>query len=459
MKTNWIATVATGAIALSLAAGSGAYAQMTDSHRHESGPPGQNPSMSRPQMSRSNVGHPAAGEQRSLGERAEHAADPAMRERAETGRPHEMATDRMQAQSRHEPHEATQTIGQGGGKRADHEAQQLPQPNREQGKTADMKQNKPAETSKSAASERHGHELGEGHIGRNERQPENLAGQKEKLTGQNQQQRGSSTERAAGDQREHNKQAEQGPQPRSTTAQQQGTHPAPGQTTGEARQHEAAGQAQNREDQNRENNGPARVQGRAGEMQSGSGERGQMASTKINDNQRTQVLNRLRSDRDLDRARSDVNIRVDVGERLPDRVRPLPLPADIVDVVPEYRGYDYTVIHDEVAIINPESREVVDVIPERGFTAESGSYGGSYAEGGRIELSHEQREILRRAALSSATTVGSSGPTCLSLRPVPEELARSRPELASDKYLAIGDQVVLVDPHDQKIVQVINSSD
>ncbi len=444
MKTNWIATVATGAIALSLAAGSGAYAQMTDSHRHESGPPGQNPSMSRPQMSRSNVGHPAAGEQRSLGERTEHAAEPAMRERAETGRPHETAADRMQAQSRHEPDDASQTIGQGGDKRADHEAQQLARPNREQGKTADMKQNKPAETSKSAASERHGHELGEGHIGRNERQPENLTGQKEKLTSQNQQQRGSSTERAAGDQREHNKQAERGPQPRSTTAQQQGTHPTPGQTTGEARQHEATGQAQNREDQDRENKGPAH---------------GQMASTKINDHQRTQVLNRLRSDRELDRARSDVNIRVDVGERLPDRVRPLPLPADIVDVVPEYRGYDYTVIHDEVAIINPESREVVDVIPERGFTAESGSYGVSYAEGGRIELSHEQREILRRAALSSATTVGSSGPTCLSLRPVPEELARSRPELASDKYLAIGDQVVLVDPHDQKIVQVINSSD
>jgi len=471
MKMNWITTAATGAIALSLAAGSGAYAQMMDAHRHESGPGGQGASMSRPDAARSEVGHAAGGEARALGERSEHAAQPDARERSETSRPHEMGADRAQAEGRHEGREATQTVGQGRERsehgeralpnsaaenrssrdRAGHEAQQLRQPNREQGKTADMKSSKPGETSKSTESGRHDQTTGQGHIGRNERQ-------RETLTGQTQQQRGSTTEHAAQSQQERNKQAEQPSRPGAATAQQQTNHP--GQTTGEARQHEGTGQAQNRD-----NNAPQQAQDRAeerhraGEMQGASNARGQTASTKVNNSQRTQVLDRLRSHHAFEQARSDVNIRVDVGERLPERVRPLPLPPDIVDVVPEYRGYDYTVIHDEVAIINPGSREVVDVIPERGFTAESGPYGGGFAEGGRIELSHEQREVLRRAALSSATTVGSSGPACLSLRPVPEELARSRPELASDKYLAIGDQIVLVDPHDQKIVQVINSSD
>ena len=478
MKMNWITTVATGAIALSLAAGSGAYAQMGDSHRHEAGPGGQGPSMARPDMSRSEPGHSAAGEQRSLGERSEHAAGSAMHEHAETDRTHEMAADRAEAERRHDGHDATQTIGQSGERagrgdralsngaaeqrldrsRAGHDARQPSEPGREQGKTADIKQNKPGETSKSAESGRQGRDDGRGRIGRNERQPANQTGQKDKLTGQNQEQHGSSSEHASRDQQERNKQAEQGSQPRATTTQQQATRPAPGQTTGEARQHEGTGQAQNREEQSREGIGAARAQNGAREMQNGSNPRAQAVSTKINNNQRTQVLDRLRSSRDLERARADVNVRVDVGERLPDRVRPLPLPPDIVDLVPEYRGYDYTVIHDEVAIINPESREVVDVIPERGFAAEGGSY-GSYAASGRIELSREQREILRRAAVSSATTVGSSGAACLTLRPVPEELARNRPELASDKYLAIGDQVVLVDPHDQKIVQVINPGD
>ena len=37
----------------------------------------------------------------------------------------------------------------------------------------------------------------------------------------------------------------------------------------------------------------------------------------------------------------------------------------------------------------------------RGFAAEGGSY-GSYAESGRIELSREQREILREVAVQRA---------------------------------------------------------
>jgi hypothetical protein len=44
----------------------------------------------------------------------------------------------------------------------------------------------------------------------------------------------------------------------------------------------------------------------------------------------------------------------------------------------------------------------------------------------------------------------------LTLQPVPEELVRSNPEFSSYRYLAIGDQVVLVDPRQQKIVEVVD---
>jgi hypothetical protein len=39
---------------------------------------------------------------------------------------------------------------------------------------------------------------------------------------------------------------------------------------------------------------------------------------------------------------------------------------------------------------------------------------------------------------------------------VPEEMVRDRPELSSYRYLAIGNEIVLVDPQQQKIVQVID---
>jgi len=181
----------------------------------------------------------------------------------------------------------------------------------------------------------------------------------------------------------------------------------------------------------------------------------------VNDQQRTRVFDTLRRDREFDQARTDIDIRVNVGERLPERVRPRPLPSDIVTIVPEYRGYDYTVVHDEIAIIDPRSREIVDVIPQGGGRADryAGGYGGT-----RVTLSDEQRQILFRSA-TSKSTIGStstssgsssSGSTCLSLRRVPDELAKSNPDIASYQYLAIGDQVILVDPQNQKVVQVID---
>ena len=188
--------------------------------------------------------------------------------------------------------------------------------------------------------------------------------------------------------------------------------------------------------------------------------RGRSSTTvSVNDQQRTRVFDQLHRDRDFDQARTDINIRVNVGERLPERVRPRRLPDDIVTIVPEYRGYDYTVVNDEIAIVDPRSREIVDVIPQGGVTADRG-YG---VDRTRIVLSDDQRQILRRAATSSGTvgstvssSSGSSGPTCLSLQRVPDEIARSNPELASYQYLAIGDQVVLIDPQNQKVVQVID---
>ena len=82
----------------------------------------------------------------------------------------------------------------------------------------------------------------------------------------------------------------------------------------------------------------------------------------------------------------------------------------------------------------------------------------------RIAISDDTRTRFRELVRSSSTTVGSTSPSgggtsasnCLSLQPVPEELARTHPELSSYRYLAIGDQVVLVDPQQQKIVQVID---
>jgi Protein of unknown function (DUF1236) len=183
----------------------------------------------------------------------------------------------------------------------------------------------------------------------------------------------------------------------------------------------------------------------------------QTSSATVNDDQRRQVVDQLRRDRAA--TSQNLNIQVNVGTRLPPRVQARRLPSDIVRIMPQYRDYEYTVIDNRVAIVDPRRREVVEILDD------GPGYGGTAVYGrDRIVISDDTRTRFRELVRSSSTTVGSTSPSgggtsasnCLSLQPVPEELARTHPELSSYRYLAIGDQVVLVDPQQQKIVQVID---
>jgi hypothetical protein len=181
--------------------------------------------------------------------------------------------------------------------------------------------------------------------------------------------------------------------------------------------------------------------------------RTETSSVTANDDQRRQIAERLHRERSA--SNENINIRVNVGERLPPRVRPRPLPPEIVQIAPQYHDYEYTVINDEIAIVDPRSREVVDIIDD------TGAAGGRMASRrDRVVITREQRDQLKQVARRTVGSASSSGSvsdsSCLQLQPMPEELARNNPELSQYRYLAIGDEVVLVDPRQQKIVQMID---
>lgn len=52
-----------------------------------------------------------------------------------------------------------------------------------------------------------------------------------------------------------------------------------------------------------------------------------------------------------------------VGARVPRDVHVAVLPEDIVTIVPEYRGFDYIVVGDNILIVDPVALEIVAVIP------------------------------------------------------------------------------------------------
>ena len=71
--------------------------------------------------------------------------------------------------------------------------------------------------------------------------------------------------------------------------------------------------------------------------------------------------------------RTNIDIDIAVGGRLPHDLDFVPVPVAIVDIVPEYRGYVVAYVEDEYVICDPDTYEVVAILP---------ASGGSYASGG-----------------------------------------------------------------------------
>jgi hypothetical protein len=99
-----------------------------------------------------------------------------------------------------------------------------------------------------------------------------------------------------------------------------------------------------------------RAQERGGGMQGG-----RHAMRPVGEEQRTELRRAFRENRT--EASPNINFSVDVGARVPREVRLHRLPPRIVEIVPDYSGFEYFVLPDDrIAIVDPETLEVVAVI-------------------------------------------------------------------------------------------------
>lgn len=88
------------------------------------------------------------------------------------------------------------------------------------------------------------------------------------------------------------------------------------------------------------------------------------ARVEITQQKRTVIRNTIIKDTHVTRInRNDIDVDINVGIVVPHTITLAPLPVAIIDVVPEYRGYDYFVLADgTIVIVDPGSYEIVYVI-------------------------------------------------------------------------------------------------
>jgi hypothetical protein len=100
--------------------------------------------------------------------------------------------------------------------------------------------------------------------------------------------------------------------------------------------------------------------GRTGPNVGERGERG--GSVQLSEDQRSQIKTIVGREHGP-RLGRDVNFDVRVGTRIPRSVHYTVLPEEIVRIVPQYRGFDYFLVEDEIVIVDPRTLEIVAVIP------------------------------------------------------------------------------------------------
>ena len=86
-------------------------------------------------------------------------------------------------------------------------------------------------------------------------------------------------------------------------------------------------------------------------------------SVQLSEDQRSQIKTVIGHGRGPRLSWSDVNFSISVGTRVPRSVHFVTLPSEIVRIVPQYRGYEYFLVEDEIVIIDPQTLEIVAVIP------------------------------------------------------------------------------------------------
>jgi hypothetical protein len=59
---------------------------------------------------------------------------------------------------------------------------------------------------------------------------------------------------------------------------------------------------------------------------------------------------------------TNVNFNISVGAAIPASVRFHPLPPRIVEIYPEWRGYDVIYVRGQYIIVRPQTREIVYII-------------------------------------------------------------------------------------------------
>lgn len=104
----------------------------------------------------------------------------------------------------------------------------------------------------------------------------------------------------------------------------------------------------------------AQTKGTDSRSQTTTGTAGNAATAAPPPEKRTEISTAIKSTKIEET--TNVNFNISVGATIPSSVRFHPLPPRIVEIYPEWRGYDVIYVHGRYIIVRPQTREIVYII-------------------------------------------------------------------------------------------------
>jgi Protein of unknown function (DUF1236) len=183
---------------------------------------------------------------------------------------------------------------------------------------------------------------------------------------------------------------------------------------------------------------------------------GNTGRVQLTEEKRTNLSQTILKDRHVNRL-TDVNVSINIGTRLPRSVHLVALPVAVIEIVPEYRSYRYFVKDDQICIVDPNSYEIVEVIPASGQVATRNGPA-------TLVLTDEERAIVLREVDRGggstlglgALTEGSDVPRDVKVRAFPEAVIQKVPKLKGYSFLTAENRVAIVDRQGGKVRLVID---
>jgi hypothetical protein len=160
-------------------------------------------------------------------------------------------------------------------------------------------------------------------------------------------------------------------------------------------------------------------------------------------------------------SRSRLGVALAIGSRIPRRHRLYRFTPALLALAPLYAAYSYLVVDDTICIVDPDSYAIVDVIPasieQAGATPLSSQ--------GALALSGEQMQCVYASVpkdqaqtdLRIRLALGAEIPRSVRLFSFPDGALACAPELANYSYIVVEGDVVIVNPVDYAIVQIISA--